>query len=702
MAAQDMEYLFKPRGVAVVGASHNTDKIGYKVLENIIKGGYKGDIYPINPKGGEILGKKVYTSVADCPGPIDIADICVPAKFVFDAVKECTDAGVKFLPIITSGFSEIGNHTEEKKIVDYATSNGSRVIGPNIFGVFSAESSLNATFGPDEIQHGHVAIITQSGALGLSMIGKTAVENIGLSAIVSVGNKADVTEVELLEYLMEQEQTQKILIYIEGVRKGKNLVKALKKASAKKPVIVIKSGRSKRGALAVASHTGSLAGSDQLFDDIMRQCGALRAESIAEAFDWCKFLGRVPMPKDTKTAIITNGGGIGVMAADACEKYGVPLYDNQEDLKKTFEPATPSFGSTKNPVDITGGATSKEYNEALEAALNNPNIDSVISLYCETAVFDYENLAPMIEENYNKYREAGKPLLFCIFGGERIENAIVELRHKRIPAFDDVYKGVSCMGALYSYENYVSELSEEEDAIADIDTHAICEIASRAIVDGRKALLADEGAKLMEITGIKMPSSAIAKNADDAVKKASEIGFPVVMKVISKDILHKSDSGGVILGIRDENATKTAYNTIIENCTKAVPNAAIEGVEISEMARQGAELILGARQDEKFGPTLMCGLGGIYVELLKDVSFRATPLSREEILRMIRETKAYKLLEGMRGESPRDIDSVVDALVKLSTIVCKCPSITDIEINPVRVYEKGEGLRALDVRVLVK
>jgi len=356
----DIKYLFEPRGVAVIGASENPEKIGYRIVENIVNSGYPGGIYPINPKGGEVLGHRIYRDLSEVEGEVDLAVIAIPAKFVLDAVKECGENGVKHLVIITSGFSEVGKRAEERALVETARKYGMRILGPNIFGIYSAKASLDATFGPGGILPGHVAIITQSGALGIAMIGKTAAESLGLSTLVSVGNKSDIDESDLLEYLADDENTTVILLYIEGVKGGERLLSILRRITRAKHVIVIKSGRSKRGAAAAASHTGSLAGADEVFDAVMRQVGVLRAESVQEAFDWARFLADSPLPKRKDAVIITNGGGIGVLATDACEKYGVSLYDDQEALKKAFSSVMPEFGSTKNPVDLTGQATAED------------------------------------------------------------------------------------------------------------------------------------------------------------------------------------------------------------------------------------------------------------------------------------------------------------------------------------------------------
>lgn len=364
--------LFEPRSIAVIGASADRGKIGYRLVENILASGYRGEVYPINPRGGEVLGRRVYPTILDVEDEIDVACIAIPAASVFHAVTQCAQKGVKFVPIITSGFSEVGNLEEEKRIVAYARAHGMRVLGPNIFGVYSAKASLNTTFGPRDIQPGHVAIITQSGALGIAMIGKTAVEEIGLSAIVSVGNKADIDEADLLDYLIADDDTHVILMYIEGIKTGDRLLEVLSGGTQHKPIVLIKAGRSERGAVAAASHTGALAGSDVIFEAVTRQCGMLRAESLRDAFAWCKFLVETPLPSGENTVIITNGGGVGVMATDACEKYGVNLYGDRPTLKDIFSDVTPAFGSTQNPIDLTGQATDAGYHAALTAGLVHP------------------------------------------------------------------------------------------------------------------------------------------------------------------------------------------------------------------------------------------------------------------------------------------------------------------------------------------
>ncbi len=695
----DIKYLFEPRGVAIIGASRDKSKIGHKVLENINASGYKGKLYPVNPEGGEILGYKVYKTVEEIDGEVDIACIIIPAKYVYESVKSCVAKGVKFAVIIASGFSEVGNSTEEKKIVAYAREHGMRVLGPNIFGVYSAASCMNATFGPSNVRPGNVAFITQSGAIGVGLMGKTVTENIGLSAIVSVGNKSDLDESDLLEYLVEQEQTKIIFMYVEGVSDGERLVSILKKAVLKKPVIILKSGRSARGAMAAASHTSSLAGEDKVFDDIIKQCGVLRAETITDALTWVRYLANIPVPKGENTVIITNGGGIGVLAADACEKFNVTLYDNQTVLDKTFSNVIPSFGSSKNPIDLSGQAPVTYYDSALTAALENPEIHSVICLACETAVFDPDVFNEVVKKQSVGYGKT-KPLVYSLFGGSKIDHYVREFQKNDVPAFQDVYESVSLLGAVYS--NYRT-LHQTPDPIQTIemDGDKMNEIIRKVRADDRTFLLAAEAQAMMEIAGLPMPKSRIAHKLDEAIAYAEEIGYPVVMKIVSKDIIHKSDAGGVALDLGTRKEVMDAYEAIIHNARAYKADAKIEGIQVDEMVRDDVETIIGARRDSSFGPIVMFGLGGIYVEVMKDIAFRTFPLGKQEVLKMISQIRSYPLLLGVRGEKRKDIEKVVDTIMRVGTVLLKCKDITDIEVNPLVVYSQGEGARAVDVRILL-
>jgi Acyl-CoA synthetase (NDP forming) len=667
-------------------------------VQNIIAGGYKGNIYPVNPKGGKLFGLKVYSSIENVDGNVDIAIITVPAKSVFESIKCCANKGVKFAVIISSGFSEIGNTSEEKKIVSYARNHGMRILGPNIFGLYSSPVLLNATFGPKDIKPGNVSVISQSGAIGIAMIGKTKAENFGLSVIVSVGNKSDINESDILEYLIQHKETKIVMMYIEGIREGERLINALKRATAQKPVVVIKSGRSERGAMAAASHTGSLSGADEVFEDIIRQCGVLRAESIHEALEWCRFFSNAQPPEGENVVIITNGGGVGVLATDACEKYNINLYDDMEDLRGTFSELVPEFGSFRNPVDLTGQATAINYGQALTAALKNPFIHSVICLGCETAVFDANNFSEIVKKRYDDYNSL-KPVVFSIFGGEKIEKCISVLKKDNIPIYREIYGAVSCLGSLYSYYRYKSFFSETTEKTR-IDINEVSNIVTKVRNDNRNFLLSYEAQVIMKAAGIPTPMTRIAHNINESIKYAEEIGYPVVMKVVSKDIIHKSDIGGVIVDLDNREEVIDAYEAITYNCRTNMPKAVIEGVEIAEKVEPGIETIVGARRDESFGPVVMFGLGGIYVEVMKDISFRSFPLNRQEAMKMISEIKTYPLLLGVRGEKKKDIVAITETIIKLGTILLECKDISDIEINPLVVYDEGGGINAVDVRIL--
>ncbi|MBN1390549.1 MAG: acetate--CoA ligase family protein [Candidatus Thermoplasmatota archaeon] len=695
-----MDLFFEPGSVAVIGASNTVGKIGYKLMDNIVSGSYEGKLYPINPRDPEVFGMKAYKNITEIEGPVDMAVIAIPATFVLDEVEKCAKKGVKFLVMITSGFSEAGNIELERKVIKAARDGGMRVLGPNIFGLYSSRVSLNATFGPKGVKKGSVAIITQSGALGIAMIGMTATEGIGLSSIISVGNKGDLDEADLLDHLAEDVNTKAIMAYIEGITRGERMLESLRRVTRKKPVIVIKSGRSRRGAMAAASHTGSLAGSDEVFDAVMRQCGVLRAENLEEGFNWLKFIADAPLPSGKDTVIVTNGGGIGVMATDACEKYGIELLDEPELMRNIFSSSMPSFGSCKNPIDITGQASEVNYKDALLAGLESDRVHAMMALYCQTADFDKASYSEMITLIHNEYMRKHKPIAYSLVGGEEVSECIKELRSRGIPAFQGVYEMVSCFGALYRFrENLLRE--EQERVSIDTGSIQIGKIVDAALADGRDFLLSHEARAVLEAAGIPTPKSRIAHTIEEAMEAAEMIGYPVVMKIVSRDILHKSDAGGVALDLEDQEEVMDAYQLIIRNARNYDPHARIDGIEVSEMVHKGLETIIGARRDRSFGPILMFGLGGIYVEVMKDVSFRALPISRGEAISLLKEVRSYPLLLGVRGEESKDIEALIDSMMRVGSILSSVKRITDIEINPLFVYERGKGVKVVDIRIMV-
>ena len=696
--APPMTRLFDPRAVAVIGASRDPEKIGYKIVANMVASGSRARIHPVNPRGGEICGLPVSRSLAEVPAPLDLAIISIPAARVFDAVVECARAQVPFVTIITSGFSEIGRVEEERRIVSYAREHGMRILGPNVFGLYSARASLNAGFGPRDIRPGHMAIITQSGAMGGAMIGKTAAEGIGLSAIIPLGNKADIDEADLLDTLRDDPDTEIILIYMEGVKQGARLIRALDATTRRKPVIVVKTGRSRRGALAAASHTGALAGADEVFDDLMRQCGVLRAETLEDALVWCRFLMDAPLPGGENVVVLTNGGGAGVAAADAAEKFGLALQDDPATLARVFAPVTPELGSTKNPIDFTGQAGVAEYAAALRAALRESSCHSVVAVYCETALLAFDQIAPEIEAIHAEYGKGGKPVVFCLLGGPAAGRALGTLKQAGVPAYGEIYTAVSCLGALHVHARRLASPFEEPARIP-IDRVAVDHLLASARTEGRRYLLAPEGYALLELIGVPTPETHIARTLEQALVQAGGMGYPVVFKVLSPDILHKSDVGGVALDLQNRAEAIAGYEAIMRNSRQRRPGARILGVEVTKMVPPGAEVIVGARRDPSLGPIIMFGLGGVYVELIGDVAFRSVPVTRAEILKMMRETRAHRLLLGVRGEKARDVGAAVDCVIRLASLLEACPEIADIEVNPLAVFAEREGACAMDVRV---
>lgn len=702
MSESEIKYLFEPRSVAVIGVSHNPSKVGYKILENILVGGYRGKVFPINRQGGKILGLAVYKSILEIKETIDVGIISVPAGDVYQELEKWPEKKVKFLIIVASGFSEVGNIDEERRVIALTKKKGIRVLGPNVFGIYSSAASLNATFGAKvKAQPGNLAIISQSGALGIALMGKAQTEKIGLSTIVFEGNKADINGKDLLPYFISDQQTKAVFIYLEGVKNGGELMPILKQLSAKKPVVVLKAGVSEKGKIAANSHTGSLAGEARIFSAAVKQCGVIQAESLKQAINWSKFLIRAPLPKGENVLIITNGGGMGILATDLCEKYGLSLFNGEEKLKKTFSSIVPSFGSLKNPVDITGMAGAEDYRLALKAALEEPDIHSIICLGCETAVLDNSQLAKIFMDIFTK---AGKPVSFAFVGGEEVRERLLSLREKGLPIFDEVKEAVTCLGSLYQRFRYLKRetAQSKHGEINSLVVGKIKKLIKGEELGKRVSVSADKAREIVKLIKVPIPKTLLAINEKQTIQFAEKICFPVVMKIVSPDIAHKTDSGGVILNLKDKGEVVKAYSLLKQNYKRNYPKVKIEGVEIGEMVNEGLEVIVGAKKDRDFGTVVMFGLGGIYTEVLKDIAFRVFPCSIREVEEMVEEIKSYPLLLGVRGEGKKDIKAVIETIIKLGQVVQNCEQITEIEINPLKVFSAGRGVKALDVRILLK
>ena len=696
-----MKFLFKPKSVAVIGASYDKKKLGYLLFENIVSGGYLGKIYPVNPRGGELLGLKVYTEIGLIDGDVDLAVFAIPTNSVFQAVKECVKKKIKYGVIITAGFADLGRAEEEKEIVDYAKKNGMRILGPNSMGYYSAEGSINATFAMPNVVPGGVAVISQSGGLGVALISKPEIRYLGLSAFFSIGNKSDIDDSELIEYLAKDKRTKVIMIYMEGLKKGEKLIRALKRATSEKPVIIIKSGTSVKGAKAASSHTGALACADDVFTSVMNQCNVLRTDSLAEAIDWAVFFVKTPVPKGENVLVITNGGGIGVMATDSLSKKNVSLYDDEKNLRKVFVPLISKFGSYKNPIDLTSDYTAETFDSTIKAALDHKDIHSVFIIHCQVPFCDINKFTKIIHNSFLYANQKGKSLILSLFGDESIDNSAKYLKEKGVPIFEDFFRGVSCLDAFFRYyETKKEEEVEEKSFLPKEAKKNFNSVIKKAIDEKRNFLLADEIREFLKILKIETSAGDIGLDINEAVMIAEKIGYPVAMKIVSPDVLHKSDVGGVVLNVKNKDEVKRTFELIRENCYKFNKEIRFQGIEVSRMLEAGTEIIVGAKRDTSFGPVVMCGLGGIYVEILGDVTFRAFPLSRNEVKRMLKELKTYPIFEGVRGEKPIDIESIIDTILKIGEVLILCPDVSDIELIPLFVYH--ERIKAVDARVMLK
>ncbi|MDD5502346.1 MAG: acetate--CoA ligase family protein [Candidatus Thermoplasmatota archaeon] len=695
-----MQSLFRPESIAVIGASRDPKGIGYQCLKNMIDSGYKGKMYPVNPKADEICGIKVYHNVTEIPEKVDLGLIVVPAKFAIQAVEDCGKKGIKSLAVISSGFSEIGNDDLEKQLVDTAAKYGTRILGPNIVGVLNNPLKCNASFAPYLPYHGTAALISQSGALLIGIDARSWIDKIGISHMVSIGNMADVDFADLVEFFSSDKDTQAVSLYIEGFKNGRRFLEVAKKSS--KPIIALKSGVSKRGAAAAASHTGSLAGSSKVYDAAFRQSKVISAHDLDDLFERTMALSLQPPMHGKNVLVITNGGGVGVMSTDSAEKYGIPLEDAPEDLKAMMRKHMPEFGSPKNPVDITGQGDRHHYYNAVKDALSHNWVDALVVLYCETSLTNPDEIAQGICDAVKEANVRKIPIAISFVGGERCINAGAWLVKNGLPYYKTPDGAMNGMGALREYAIY-SEEAANEFKPWKVDKKAALDIIAAVRKEGRNALTEPEAKLVFAAYGLPIPKGKLARNVEEALKVASEVAYPVVMKIVSPEIIHKSDAGGVKVNLKTPEDVRAAYDLITANARKYNAKANIHGVYVQNMAPWGTETIIGSTNDAQFGPTVMFGLGGVFVEVMKDVSFRIAPIGQKEAQTMASEIKGYKILEGTRGEKRKDINAVTEAVSKLSQLVHDLQNeVAEVDANPVIVYEDGKGLSVVDARIILK
>ena len=696
-----MNGMLQPTSVAVVGASATKGKIGHTVMLNLQESKYEGGVYPINPKSEEILGLKCYKSVMDIEEPIDAAIITVPAKFVSGIVDECGQKGIKGLLVITSGFSEVGDEALELEIVEKAHNYGMRVLGPNIVGICSNSDNFNGSFAPFLPFDGTASLVSQSGALLIGIDAQTYTRGIGFDKLISIGNMSDVNFADMIEWLDQDKNTSCISLYVEGLKDGKRVIENGRKAT--KPIIALKSGVSAHGAAAAASHTGSLAGTSKIYKSAFDQAGIIQASDLDNLFDRTLVLSLQPPMKGDNVLIITNGGGVGVLATDSAEKFGVPLKFAPENLQEDLKKYMPSFGSAKNPVDLTGMAGADWYHDTVKIGFEHDWVDGLVILYCETAMTDPLAIAKSIKKAIDETGIKDKPIIVSYVGGERSDKAMRWLVENGIPAYGGPDVALNAMGALKEYA-HVRELSKEvPQTYSDTDREKALDVISKARKEGRDALTEIESKQVFSAYGLDVTHAKIATSEEEAISFAEEIGFPIVMKIVSPDILHKSDAGGVRVDVNSVEDVKKFYNEILANAKAYKADAEILGVVIQEMAPWGTEVILGSVNDPTFGPTVMFGLGGIFVEILKDVTFRVAPVSPDQAFKMLSDINGAPILEGARGEEPKDRKALAEVLSRYSQMIYDLrDEIKESDANPVLVYDEGKGVCVVDTRIILK
>ena len=699
--------LFSPRSIAVVGASTRPDSVGRAIFSNILLSGYTGIVYPVNPKAHGILGVRAYHSVWDIPGGVDLAVIIVPSGAVPAVLEECGEKGVKGAVVITAGFKEIGQQglELERKVKETITKCGISLIGPNCLGIINTDPafSLNATFARSMPRQGNIAFISQSGALGVAALEYANEQNIGLSKFVSMGNKADVTENDLLLMLKDDPQTDVILLYLEDLSDPKEFIRQAKEITGdvqhKKPILAIKSGRTAEGAKAASSHTGALASSDEAYDAVFIESGVLRVETLEELFDYAQAFASQPLPKSNRIAIVTNAGGPGIMATDACIRHGLKLATFKEETTESLRRGLPPTANINNPVDVIGDAKEDRYELALKCVLEDENVDGVIAISTPQMMTDLEAIAKTLVDTASAY---DKPVLSCFMATEDISETLRILDEKRVPHFLFPEAAARAMANMAEYAWWVHRPRTQVRVFPNVKKDRAKQVLNKAKMEGRAFLPEPEAHEVLEAYGFPVLKSYMAKNVEEAVTAAERIKFPVVLKIVSPDIVHKIDVGGVKINIQTKAELRRAYKELMADVKSHKHDAEILGVFVQKMAAKGKETIIGLNRDPLFGPILLFGLGGIYVELFKDVSFRIAPLRELGARRMIRQIRGYKMFEGFRGEPPSDTEAIAECLQRLSQLAIDCEEIDEMDINPLIVYNEGDGAIVVDARILIK
>ncbi len=700
--SDQLKSIFAPRSVAVIGASAKPQSLGRAVFSNLLFAGYDGCVYPVNTKAKNVLGVRAYPTVMDVPDEVDLAVVLVPAGYVPQVLKDAGRKGCKGAIVISAGFKEIGGSgiELERQLQSVAREYGMAVVGPNCFGVINTDPavSLNATFSRSFPLGGNIAFISQSGAVGVAALEYAAGEKIGFSKFISVGNKADIYENDVLEALADDPMTDVILLYIEALENPKEFVNLARRISEKKPILGVKSGRTREGAKAAASHTGALSGSDEVYDSLFAQCGVLRVDTLEDLFRFGMAFAHQPLPRGRRVAIVTNAGGPGIMATDNCIRHGLELAGLSDKTKSILAADLPPSVSLNNPIDLVGDADESRYQLAMQAVLADDNVDGVIVICVPQMLTNLEATSKVI---VGQARFSNKPV-FCVYMATGdIEDSLRILEDAKIPHYRFPEDAARALSAMAHYVQWRTRPRTEIMHFDDVRPDKVREILVKAKSEGRRFLPEPEAHAVLQAYGLPMLRSKLVRNEEEVVAAAREIGFPVVLKIVSPDIVHKVDVGGVKLDLKSESDVKDAYTELLQQVKTSKHDVEIWGVLVQEMVRGGKETILGMKRDHQFGPLLMFGLGGIYVEVLRDVTFRIAPIRELGARHMIENIKGIKLLMGYRGEPPSDIDAIAQCLLRLSQLVTEFPEIEEMDINPLIVLSAGSGARVVDARILI-
>ncbi len=697
--------IFYPKSVAVVGANNMVGTVPCDIFLNIIKGTFTGSAYPVSPRDTVVCDVKAYKYVTDIEGPVDLAIIVFASAVASMAVEQCGQKGVKSMIIISAGFKEVGEKGREKEneLLAIADKHGISFIGPNCLGVINTDptSMLNASFARAMPCEGNIAFLSQSGALCTAVLDFAHARHIGFSKFVSFGNKADISEIDLLRYLKDDPKTKVILLYLEEIRDGIALMNICKEIwqDAKKPVLLMKSGRTSQGASAASSHTGSLAGSDSVCDAAFKQAGIIRCKTIEEMFNKAIAFAYMPLPLGPRAAIITNAGGPGVLATDAAIESGLSLASFSEETTALFKKKLPVTANIKNPVDIIGDAHSDRYSIAINALLDEKDVDGVLVILTPQSMTDIEAIA----EEIVKAAALNKKPVYASFMGEfDVAKGVDILRKANIPHYGLPEAMCEAFGATYAFAKQIIDTDTTQAVrFTNINKAAAAAVFDKAIAIGQTNLPQTEALKILQAYGIPTPAQQQGSNKEEVLAISAKIGFPVVFKIASEDIIHKSDAGGVLVNIKNETEADAAYDTIMKNINSNCPTARIDGILVVEMVTGGQEVILGVSKDPSFGGVVMFGLGGIFVEVLHDVSFAIPPLTSYQIGKTIKSIKSFPILSGVRGQKSRDIAAINECIGRLSQLALDFPQIQGMDINPLMVKFDGEGACAVDVRILL-